>query len=274
MTGWTIAEYLDITVNGKHVLGDDAATLLTFKHIPENTPGEVSNSSITAVAGDSNRLVGTIITNAGTNAQLRRTPNLTGKSLALVPAAATVTVISQTNIPVTPVVGAPKSPVWYFVQYSTSDGNSVFGWMSSDFVTVARHSKPVDLTEIPVATEITRGYTQGNVATVAPPVAPGLIATVINVNQGANLQFRRDPNVNAQSLGLIPTGAQLSVLGRNGSGQWIQVTYQGQTGWVDALYVTIAKNGKPVKMTDITITNGEINTFGTPTVTATPTGAG
>jgi uncharacterized protein YraI len=272
VTGWTIAQYLDITINGRHVPNDNFSELLALKQIPQNTPGEVSNSNITPIAV-SNRLVGKITTNDGTNAQLRRTPNVGGESLALVPAGGLVYVIAQTTIIVTPVVGAPKSPVWYFVEYD-ANGSAIFGWMSADFVSVTFHDRAVAATEIPVATEITRGYIQGNATSVLPPAAPGTIATVININTGANLQLRRDPNANSESLGLIPPNTQLPVLGRNGAGDWIQVTYQGQTGWVKVDFVNLTKNGRAIRAGDLTIVTGEKNTFGTPTITPTPTGAG
>ncbi len=272
VTGWTIAQYLDITINGRHVPSDNFTALLALKQIPENTPGEVTNSSITPIAV-SNRLIGKITTNDGTNVQLRRTPNVGGESLALVPSGGLVYVIQKTTIIVTPVVGAPKSPVWYFVEYD-ANGSAVFGWMSADFVSVTFHDHPALPTEIPVATEITRGYIQGNATSVQPPAAPGTIATVIDINNGANLQFRRDPSATSESLGLIPAGTQLPVLGRNGAGSWIQVTYQAQTGWVNAAYVSLTKNGRAIRAGDLAITTGEKNTFGTGTPTPTPTGAG
>jgi uncharacterized protein YraI len=88
------------------------------------------------------------------------------------------------------------------------------------------------------------------------------------------LQLRGTPSVNGQSLGLIPLDTQLPVLGRNGNGSWIQVQYQDQTGWVDSDFVSVTKNGRKISIGDLTIVNGEPNTFGTGTPTTTPTGVG
>jgi len=139
---------------------------------------------------------------------------------------------------------------------------------------VTFHGRAPDPTQIPIATEITRGYIQGNATQVALPTAAGLIATVINLSAGANLQFRATPSANGQSLGLIPLDTQLPVLGRNGNGTWIQVQFQGQTGWVDGAFVSLTKNGRKISAGELPIVNGETNTFGTGTPTATTTGVG
>ncbi len=273
VTGWTLAVYLSLTKDGRPIRNDNVSELLAFPEIPETTPGEMTNTNVTPIALDTNRVMGTVQTNAGTNAQLRRTPGVDGESLALVPTGGTVTVISRTDVKLSGLVGEPKSPTWFFVQFDV-EGSSVFGWMSADFLKLARRNKPVDVKDIPVATEITRGYITGQATAVLPPPKAGLIATVINVNNGANLQFRRDPNANAESLGLIPTGTELDVLGRNGGGSWLQVTYQANTGWVNAAFVKVTKAGKAVSIGDIKITNGDKDTFGTTTPTLTPAAAG
>ncbi|MHB8624898.1 MAG: DUF4397 domain-containing protein [Aggregatilineales bacterium] len=272
VSGWTIAQFLNITINGKSIASTNNAALLSLKQIPANIPGEVTGTKITPVA-DTNNVIGTITTNPGTNAQLRRTPNVAGESLALVPSGATVIVLQKINIPVTPVVGAPTSPLWYFVRYD-ANGSSIFGWMSADFIKVTFHGRAPDPTQIPIATEITRGFIQGNATQVGLPTAAGLVATVINLSPGANLQFRATPSANGQSLGLIPLDTQLPILGRNGNGSWIQVQFQGQTGWVDSAFVSVTKNGRKTSVGDLPVVNGEPNTFGTGTPTSTPTGVG
>jgi len=272
--GWADSAYLNITVNGRPISATDTASLLALKQIPENTPGTLENTSITPVAV-SNALIGTIKTTNGSNAQLRRTPNIAGESLALLPAGATVIVLAQTSVPISSVVGAATTPIWYFVNYTTADG-AVFGWVSGAYVAVTRQNKPVDLTMIPIATEITRGYTQGNPQTGPTNIAPaiGTFATVTHLSDGANLQLRRTPSATAESLGLIPLNTLLTVLGRSADAQWIQVQFGTQTGWVDVQFVTLAKNGKPLAAADLSITSGGVNTFGTATLTVTPTPKG
>lgn len=274
VTGWVLSSYLDLVNNGKPIGNSNLDAVLAFTQVPEDTPGEVTNTNITPVAGDSNRVIGTVKTNTGTNAQLRRTPGINGESLALVPAEGQVYVISRTDVKLTGLVGEPKSPTWFFVQFDSA-GSSVFGWMSADFIVLSRRNKPVDVKEIPVATEITRGFIQGAATSVQPPPKPGVIATIINVNNGANLQLRRTPDVNAESLGLIPPDTQLDVTGRDGSGTWIQVSYNGQTGWVNGQFVKITKNGKKFSVGDIKIVTDQKDTFGTltPTPSVTPGGA-
>jgi len=88
------------------------------------------------------------------------------------------------------------------------------------------------------------------------------------------LQLRNQPSATALSLARIPLGTPLAVLGRNGSGTWVEVVFQGQNGWVSAAFIVLSKNGRPAAIGDLPIANGEPNTFGTGTPTATPTGVG
>jgi len=123
-------------------------------------------------------------------------------------------------------------------------------------------------------TEIVPGGIRGNATQVALPTAQGIVATVVLLDSGANLQLRRDPTVTAESLGLVPGNSQVDVLGRNGAGSWIQVRFNGNTGWVSSSFVKITRNGRAYAIKDLKIVNGEKDTFGTTTPTGTPVGAG
>ena len=39
-------------------------------------------------------------------------------------------------------------------------------------------------------------------------------------------------------------GTQVSVLGRNGDGNWINVSFNNTEGWINTLYVTVTKDGR------------------------------
>jgi uncharacterized protein YkwD/uncharacterized protein YraI len=68
--------------------------------------------------------------------------------------------------------------------------------------------------------------------TDAPPAAPAASAATAL----ADTPLRSGPSTDAGSLATIPSGAQLALTGR-ASGGFLETTYGGQTGWVDAAYV-------------------------------------
>jgi len=58
----------------------------------------------------------------------------------------------------------------------------------------------------------------------------------------AYLFLRRRPSIRAASLGQVPWGDQVPVLGRTiqgGESYWLQVRYNGQVGWIKANFVTV-----------------------------------
>ena len=58
-------------------------------------------------------------------------------------------------------------------------------------------------------------------------------------------------------LGLIPSGTELQVEGRNADGNWIKVKYNDLEGWVNSQFVTLTKNGRPYKVVDVTNISGQ-----------------
>ena len=46
----------------------------------------------------------------------------------------------------------------------------------------------------------------------------------------ANTQLYQSPNFSSTTLGTVPPGAEVTVISR--SGDWVQVNYQGKTGWL------------------------------------------
>jgi Bacterial SH3 domain len=57
---------------------------------------------------------------------------------------------------------------------------------------------------------------------------PGLAET-LKVER-AGTQMYQAPNFGSTPLGSVPSGAEVAVMSR--SGDWVQVNYQGKTGWV------------------------------------------
>jgi uncharacterized protein YraI len=74
--------------------------------------------------------------------------------------------------------------------------------------------------------------------TVAPTITPiiGLVTTQINV--------RTSPDKNARSLGLLNYGNRVQVIGKDKSGDWLQIIYPENSttqGWVALTFVQIAE---------------------------------
>lgn len=66
----------------------------------------------------------------------------------------------------------------------------------------------------------------------SPPGTPtGITLTITN-----NVRFRAAPNTTATVLGNLPYQTVVEVVGRSGDGAWIQVNYQGQSGWVSGQF--------------------------------------
>jgi uncharacterized protein YraI len=93
-----------------------------------------------------------------------------------------------------------------------------------------------------------------------------VIATV-ELDPGVSLQLRRFPETQAESLGLVPAGAQLEVLGyaeapneglvgQPTSPNWLYVRYRTENGgatigWVSAQYVSLSQLGRPVELASL-----------------------
>jgi hypothetical protein len=271
VTGWINAQYVRISRNGKAVR--EVVDVINFKQVPSNIPGEINSQAVTPVGPGSNDIIGTVNVNEGTNLQLRRTPGIEGESLALVPAGAVLVIVSKTEVKSQGgLVGEPASTVWFWVRYQTDTG-TVNGWVNSQFITLTRNQRKFDIAEVPVATDIERGFITGNATAVKPPPPPGVIATADKINQGANLQLRRDPDAASESMALIPAGSELSVIGRNGDGNWLKVKFEDKEGWINSQFVTVTKAGKAYKIPDITnITEQtDITEASTPGPSPTPT---
>lgn len=100
-----------------------------------------------------------------------------------------------------------ESGGWYSLDF-----NGQTGWVSAVFATV------------------TGGQPTGAVAAAAPTVS------ALNFTADYTLRLRSAPDTNADTLARIPFTTVVQAVGRTANGQWLQVTYAGQTGWVAARY--------------------------------------
>lgn len=264
VTGWTKPQYLRVTdARGKLIFSP--AEMLTFPQIPENEFGEIGTGLATPVGADLNLIIGTVNVDPGVNLQLRRTPDIMSESLALLPLGTQLVVLEKTEVESRGgLVGEPSSLIWLYVRFTTESG-TITGWVNSQFITLSQKGRPFALADVPTATEIRVGGLQGSPLVAPPPPATQVVtATIDKVDPGANLHLRRNPNAASESLGLIPSGTQLEVLGRNGDGTWLQVEYNGVRGWINASFVSVTRGGRPFKIEEIP------NVLDEPNVTPTP----
>jgi len=209
-------------------------------------------------------------TNPGANVHMRQFPNSEALSLALIPSGSTLEVLGRPGAPAFPVgvtvtpdpsatpfvdpatqleAGADLDPAttWLFVQFNAPDGGTITGWANALYLIVtAPDGRTQRLADLPVIPENRAGQVNSNFELTPVPTTPfenTVVATIDRLSPGANLHLRRTPSASSESLALIPAGTQLPVSGRLDTGEWYQVEYNGQTGWISAAYVSLSFNG-------------------------------
>jgi uncharacterized protein YraI len=100
-----------------------------------------------------------------------------------------------------------EHPDWYGIDY-----NGVTGYVYGGFVNVTGGS-PAPVTDASTPT------------TTSPP-------TGLNFRSPVELSLRAGPTRSAAKLGVFPIGTVAQVIGRDDSNSWLQVQFDGQTGWV------------------------------------------
>ena len=220
--------------------------------------------------------------NPGANLHCRELPGATMRSLGLIPSGATLTVIGRTGEPLVPETGdvTPEpTPVvetledlWLSVQWNPESGGYLRCWVAAEFLRVEWKGKLLDdleeLLELPEEPFNRPGEAVDTDVAPPTPLFDAVLATV-ELEPGVSLQLRRFPQTDAESLDLVPAGAQMEVLGYGESpseglvGQptdpnWLYVRYRKEDGgatigWVSAEYVSLSKLGREVEMTDLVV---------------------
>ena len=81
-----------------------------------------------------------------------------------------------------------------------------------------------------------------------------------------NLNLRSGPGLDQSIIGTFPTGARAEALARNAAGDWVQINYNGQTGWVFAPLTTSSGDIQTLEVTpgsivDIAVADGRFTTL-------------
>lgn len=114
-----------------------------------------------------------------------------------------------------PIVGEQSG--WYRIAYGASTG-----WVSAAFVRTFGGSSGV-------------GAPGGDSGAAPPP-------TGLTFESGYNLNLRAAPTTASDSLATIPFDTVINAVGRTSDNNWVQVTYNGRTGWV-AAWLGIVRGG-------------------------------
>lgn len=255
---WVLSQYLILTDDEGLV---DLRDLETF---PGNIAGETADTEITPPA-EAEDIVTATVTNLSVDANLnvRRTPATDGEVLARLPLN---TVVSFGGFieSAEGVAFDVNAAEWAFISYNPPEGGVVTGWVSTLFLSYQWNGEDTDLEELLERELIgtTSAEAIGEISAGAPTVAiptpdptEDAYVAIVLLDPGANLQFRLSPDSASESLGLIPSGTQVIIDARTSDAEWLQTTFEGQTGWISSQFVSITFNGDYIEdLTEIPVT--------------------
>lgn len=269
VTAWINALYVDIrTPRGEPQLLRDLPT------VPQNVAG-VSEGSIVATPAPPENFARAVVFNLdpGVALNIRRTPESGGEVLGRMQSGESARL-----------VGFGESGEWAYVEFTPAEGGTVEGWAATLYLRYEFRGRAVDLAEMtslgllqPVDETTRRGSVTAGTAPLTQPTADPLrgvnVGTVVGLDAGVSLNLRRTPDTSAEVLAQIPMGANMRVISRSGSDSWLEVEFEGTTGWVAALYTVLSFNSRAINITDIPVSqsfNATATPTSTPEATATP----
>lgn len=250
ITAWVSAFYLDVRAPD-----GTAQRLADLPTIPLNRPGQLSNTQATAVPITEDAVIAEVFNlNQGVNLNIRRTANTAGEVLARV-----------TNGTQLEFLGLGSSGEWVFVAYRPAEGGQITGWASQLYLRYLWRGQRAELSDLAdrgllIQIDETRiGEVSAGAPSLAQPTLDPLkdayVATV-ELDAGANLNLRRTASDQAEVLAPIPSGTQVIITSRTADGLWLEVTFEGITGWVSSRFVSLTFNGRPVTVEEVPVNAG------------------
>lgn len=224
------------------------------------------------------------------NLHCRELPGAEMRSIGLIPGGTTLTVIGRTGTPLVPETGnATPEPTpdyeavedfWLAVQWDTPGGGFLRCWVKKEFVRVEYRGRLIDtvdeMWELPEEPFNRPGQNASPDVPLTTPLYDAVLATV-QLEPGISLQMRMLPYTDAESLGLVPSQAQLEVIGyaevpsgglvgQPTSPYWLFVRYRQEdgsatVGWVSAQYVTLSRLDRPVELEDVPLADPDIRGY-------------
>lgn len=186
-------------------------------------------------------------------------------------------IFNNTRMELVGITTLPDDTEWAFVRYRPDPNSNtvVSGWASTQYLRYEFRGEPVTLEQLnernllqDVSAEDLGSVTGNAPAVVLPttdPLKDRVVATV-NVGGDTALQFRPGPDTIFAPTAELTNGTRVPVISRNGAFTWIQVEFEGQTGWVSASFVTLSLNGRPFNLADLPV-NEEFSATAEPTIT-------
>lgn len=152
------------------------------------------------------------------NLNLRAAPDLNSAILEVIPY----------NTPVQAIARSANSS-WIEIKVGTRRG-----WVAAWLVVMRG-----DINVLPIS------RTAAAPAPAARSTAPAPTSTV-TILTPYQVNLRAAPNLEAETVAVVPFNQLLTAVGRNAGNNWIQVSYEGSTGWVAAWIVPIV--GDPLTL--------------------------
>jgi uncharacterized protein YgiM (DUF1202 family) len=254
ITAWVNAQFLEIR-DGR----DREVRLRDLDFVGGNIPGRAESTAITPPPITEDTLTARVFNlDPGVQLNIRRTPNVEGEVIG-----------KLDNGTLVIFVGMEESEQWAFIEFATPEGGIISGWVNTLYIEYVYNGREFELEDFKNVVSRTTsqalfefvspdliGEIQGNVSQIAAPTVDPLrdqFVALVQLNQGANLQFRRLPDATSESLNLIPSGTQLIITGANETGEWLQVTFEGEEGWISVGFANITFNGVPATIDQIPV---------------------
>lgn len=269
ITAWVLAQFLEVRDPD-----GDLQRLADLPTVPGNLPGEASGTELTPPPIPEDRVTATVFNlNPDARLNVRRTPTVEGEVLARLPLNTVVELIgfldpsetadaTPTPLPEGALPTNLEDIEWAFISYSPAEGGTITGWVSTLYVQYSWNGRRIgaeelfqrDLVSYISAERIGEigGGAQQATAPTEDPLEDAYVA-LVELDPTANLQFRRSPDAQSESLNLIPSGTQLIVSARTADGEWLQASFEGETGWVSAAFVSVTYNGDFVDISEIPV---------------------
>lgn len=121
------------------------------------------------------------------------------------------------------ITGRSENSQWLRVNFNGQEG-----WVSAALFTVTGDVATASVAEAG-ATAVLRNPT----ATTSGTTTTGVSGDVVVITR-VNANMRSAPSVTADLIATIPFNTTLTVIGRSETNNWVQVTFENQTGWISS----------------------------------------
>ena len=244
---WARADFLDVREPD-----GDAARLADLELVPGNLSGEGECADRPVPAETTARAI-VFNLDPGVPLILRMRPEI-GENIM-------ERVFSGTELEL---IGISPAGDWAFVRHFPDEGGTVTGWGSTLYLRYEFRGESLDPVELEE-----EGLLENVVGSVgertedAPPVTQpetdpfrNQIVATVQTSADVPLNFRPRPDTEWAPTAELPNGTQVVVVGRTADGEWLEVVFEGENGWISTDFVTLTFNDRPQELLEIPVTLG------------------